>query len=373
MSWGRTLELSTLASPDVCDWLEATTSARKTSAGASGSRKYNLLLTRSSEEHGQRRGDGPSAKMVGASSRTLLACRVRFRLCVSRSTDVWVDPQETARQCCQRIVSSFLVAKEKEDLRSSVRRKRRRDRRDIRAAFADGQSDANSESLTENHGQTVSVPALNSSALLDVVGSRQADSQGLSPGATSVLGSNISEEARRQALPLAAEHLRPGDELNHTDPEAPSLSAGVNRRSDDGDIQEERANEEAAENANERDEEGDVEHERAHRIGSEPAFQHRLQTSRDCDGRRTAGRCECNRDPVARAGPPLVKKGFPKSPRTDQAVWAAAALGSLLVLLALAVLHTRLYRHWRTTPSLYWYDPQQDYESVAGEDHCLHR
>lgn len=69
MSWGRTLELSTLASPDACDWLEATTSARTTSAGASGSRKYNLLLTRSSEERGQRRGDGPSATMVGASSR----------------------------------------------------------------------------------------------------------------------------------------------------------------------------------------------------------------------------------------------------------------------------------------------------------------
>lgn len=194
------------------------------------------------------------------------------------------------------------------------------------------------------------------------MGSRQADSQDPSPGATGDLGSNISEEARRQALPLAAEHLRPGDELNRTDPEAPSLSAGVNRRSGDGDIQEEHANEEAAENANERDGEGE---------GSEPAFRHRLQTGRDCDGRGTAGRCECNRDPVARAGPPLVKEGFPKSPRTDEAVWAAAALGSLLVLLALAVLHTRLYRHWRTMPSLYWYDPQQDYESVAGEDHCL--
>lgn len=373
MSWGRTLELSTLASPDVCDWLEAATSARETPAGASGSGKYNLLLTRSSQERGQRRGDGPSAEMVGAASRTLLACRVRFSAFASAAQRVFGSPpQETARQCCQRIVSSFLLATE-EDLRSSVRRKRRRDRRDIRAAFADGQSDANSESLTGNHGQTVSVPTLNASALPDAVGSRQADSQDLSPGATGVLGSNISEVGRRQALPPAAEHLRPGDELDHADPEAPSLSAGVNRRSDDGDIQEERANEDAAENANERDEEGDVEHERAHRIGSQPAFQHRLQTSRDCDGCGTAGGCECNRDNAARAGPPLVKKGFPKSPRTDEAVWAAAALGSLLVLLALAVLHTRLYRHWRTTPSLYWYDPQQDYESVAGEDHCLRR
>ncbi|XP_072548080.1 tumor protein p53-inducible protein 13 [Salminus brasiliensis] len=51
--------------------------------------------------------------------------------------------------------------------------------------------------------------------------------------------------------------------------------------------------------------------------------------------------------------------------RTDEAVWAAAALGFLLVLLTLSVLHTRLYRNWRTPPSLYWPETQQDYESVA--------
>jgi hypothetical protein len=54
------------------------------------------------------------------------------------------------------------------------------------------------------------------------------------------------------------------------------------------------------------------------------------------------------------------------TPRTDEAVWAAAALGFLLVLLVLSVLHTRLYRHWRTTPSMYWHDSKQDYDRVAG-------
>lgn len=57
------------------------------------------------------------------------------------------------------------------------------------------------------------------------------------------------------------------------------------------------------------------------------------------------------------------------TPRTDEAVWAAAALGFLLVLLTLSVLHTRLYRHWRTTPSLYWHNSAQDYDSVAGMGH----
>ncbi|KAI4878560.1 hypothetical protein NFI96_016745 [Prochilodus magdalenae] len=53
---------------------------------------------------------------------------------------------------------------------------------------------------------------------------------------------------------------------------------------------------------------------------------------------------------------------------TDEAVWAAAALGFLFVLLTLSVLHTRLYRNWRTPPSLYWHETRQDYESVA--DSC---
>ncbi len=53
--------------------------------------------------------------------------------------------------------------------------------------------------------------------------------------------------------------------------------------------------------------------------------------------------------------------------RTDEAVWAAGALGFLLVLLTLSVLHTRLYRHWRSSTSLYWQDNQQDYESVRGK------
>uniref|UniRef100_A0A9J7XTT8 Tumor protein p53 inducible protein 13 n=1 Tax=Cyprinus carpio carpio TaxID=630221 RepID=A0A9J7XTT8_CYPCA len=51
--------------------------------------------------------------------------------------------------------------------------------------------------------------------------------------------------------------------------------------------------------------------------------------------------------------------------RTDEAVWAAGALGFLLVLLTLSVLHTRLYRHCRSSTSLYWHDNQQDYENVG--------
>lgn len=91
-----------------------------------------------------------------------------------------------------------------------------------------------------------------------------------------------------------------------------------------------------------------------------------LPSSHDCDGCKEGERCECNKDSGAEAQASAVNSGLPRTPRTDEAVWAAAALGFLLVLLTLSVLHTRLYRHWRTTPSLYWHDPQMDYDSVAG-------
>ncbi|KAG7470626.1 hypothetical protein MATL_G00115760 [Megalops atlanticus] len=79
------------------------------------------------------------------------------------------------------------------------------------------------------------------------------------------------------------------------------------------------------------------------------------------------GHCACT-EMAEPAGAAVIGQRLP-TPRTDEAVWAAAALGFLLVLLALSVLHTRLYQHWRTAPSLYWHDPQQDYDSVADVIH----
>lgn len=85
----------------------------------------------------------------------------------------------------------------------------------------------------------------------------------------------------------------------------------------------------------------------------------------DCDGR--VGHSECTETvaPLGGAAAGPSDRMLP-TPRTDEAVWAAAALGFLLVLLVLSVLHTRLYRHWRTTPSMYWHDSKQDYDRVAG-------
>ncbi|XP_017550395.1 tumor protein p53-inducible protein 13 [Pygocentrus nattereri] len=76
------------------------------------------------------------------------------------------------------------------------------------------------------------------------------------------------------------------------------------------------------------------------------------------------GQCRAPDTAAPKIGGPLQGHRMP-TPRTDEAVWAAAALGFLLVLLTLSVLHTRLYRNWRTPPSLYWHETRQDYESVA--------
>jgi len=55
VSWGHTLELSSAAAADVYGWLETTASTRRAEVvGVSRSGKYNLLLTRSAEQHRQR-------------------------------------------------------------------------------------------------------------------------------------------------------------------------------------------------------------------------------------------------------------------------------------------------------------------------------
>ncbi|XP_073673887.1 uncharacterized protein tp53i13 [Garra rufa] len=76
------------------------------------------------------------------------------------------------------------------------------------------------------------------------------------------------------------------------------------------------------------------------------------------------GQCGVPDSQSPHLGGPLRGERIPV-PRTDEAVWAAGALGFLLVLLTLSVLHTRLYRHCRSSTSLYWHDNQQDYENVG--------
>lgn len=63
VSWGRTLELSTAASSDICGWLETTASGRRRPVDEGQSRGYDLLLTRSAERR-RANPEGSSANVT---------------------------------------------------------------------------------------------------------------------------------------------------------------------------------------------------------------------------------------------------------------------------------------------------------------------
>lgn len=54
VTWGRTLEVSAVASPDVCDWLQSTTATRNGHSDVKHIREYNLLLTKPAKQQTHR-------------------------------------------------------------------------------------------------------------------------------------------------------------------------------------------------------------------------------------------------------------------------------------------------------------------------------
>ncbi|XP_041097201.1 tumor protein p53-inducible protein 13 [Polyodon spathula] len=82
------------------------------------------------------------------------------------------------------------------------------------------------------------------------------------------------------------------------------------------------------------------------------------------------GHCDCSGRDHSQGGAAVVGSRLrgmqDPTLRTEEAAWAAAALGFLLVVLTLSVLHTRLYRRCQRGPSLYWSSPSfQGYDTVA--------
>ncbi|XP_042271117.1 uncharacterized protein tp53i13 [Thunnus maccoyii] len=444
VSWGRTLELSTVASSDVCDWLETTTTTRNPFSGASQSKKYDLLLTWSAEQHRQQRAHPEE-----------------------HSTKI----KESLRQCCERTVSSLPNRAMEVELDSTVKDekmnqlkkhvKRRQRRAVIRqnqvnvanenmkedtttqvSSFLTNQTNktitngtGNSQNYNSTHASSADSPPGNTT-LSDPPNPSEApaqskiqnQSQSLTPWPTTPLGSNISEatlkpdslgvgafESQKHRVTLQTA-LQPSpahtdlkyqnpskaqhSEQNHTArPEALTLSSkdkgtdSTKQRDKDStkrSMKEKNSDKDVGANRKMKDnevvdvKEREVEHKHAHsgthshhindKTGqSEPLSQHHqnpqpasyLPNTHDCDSCKAGEHCECAKGSGAEGRAAVMSKGLPRTPRTDEAVWAAAALGFLLVLLTLSVLHTRLYRHWRTTPSLYWRDPRQDYDSVA--------
>lgn len=186
-------------------------------------------------------------------------------------------------------------------------------------------------------------------------------------------GTNGADDARRPAAGPKQQFGVNASEAVERRPESPDLSskdgterrtASVRRRVKDGGDDGEITDDDEVVGVKEREVE---KHGHTHLAKSGDSLARNQPNPRQsdpsgCDGCKEGERCDC----VKGSGTTGESNGLPRTRRTDEAVWAAAALGFLLVLLALSVLHTRLYRHWRAPPSLYWHDPQQDYDSVAG-------
>ncbi|XP_023263908.1 tumor protein p53-inducible protein 13 [Seriola lalandi dorsalis] len=439
VSWGHTLELSTVASSDICDGLETTTTTRNKFSGVNHIRKYNLLLTWPAEQHRQQHTH-PEERS---------------------STNM----KESLRQCCERTIFSLLNEAMEADLESSMKKEslKKMDKegksRQIRAVIRQKQENVKNESkrdstthtstfLTDQTNRTtlrrtggvqnnsnslgpsVDSPPGNRT-LSDPPGPREAPSQSkiqnlnqsLSTKPTASLGyrQTVIQTATLQLSPKYTDHKNTNpsagmdvlaDDVNSkhnhtTTPEALALSSkDEGADSPKHSMKENESKEKNYDKAITADgkmkdnqvvdvKEREVEHKQTHSAthshhksennGFDSVFKSQskslpqpqqhpqpavyLPNSHDCDSCKAGEHCDCTKASGAEAQAAVLNKGLPRTPRTDEAVWAAAALGFLLVLLTLSVLHTRLYRHWRTTPSLYWHDPRRDYDSVADVIH----
>ncbi|KAM8902791.1 uncharacterized protein tp53i13 [Spinachia spinachia] len=348
VAWGRTLELSAVASSDIGDWLETAASTarrRRVDGGQSGG--YNLLLTRAA---GQRRAHPEED-----------------------SANVTFPPaRESLRRCFERITSSPLKGGMETERQSSRKRQsfkqmkaevKRRFLRETQEKSGEGNHKEDTKTNRTRRtpiSRTGAIQNYDSTpgASTDPAGSTGAPSkstiqnslQSLTPGPGTSDGSEahsnppaeldalaegVSGEpnttGRPEALVISSEDegtasVRQPDGVSKADLSAKVPTADRTRKGEGGVSVKERELEKTQRNAH------------AHPGGETTAAEPRPQ-----------------RHP----------NPAPGTLRTDEAAWAAAALGFLLVLLTLSVLHTRLYRHWRTTPSLYWRDPQLDYDSVA--------
>ncbi|XP_061684386.1 tumor protein p53-inducible protein 13 [Syngnathoides biaculeatus] len=294
VSWGRTLELSTAASSDLCDWLQGKTTSSDHAIG-----KYNFLLTRAAERRAER-------------------CKER---------------KESVRQCCEEIISLWLKATIQSEKDSPVEKRNGQKfpgegrQRQERAAVAPPREDVKANATFQVSGEMKSIPG--STHRTRLVELPETDARN---------GSQVKNATAEQSSKGSSTAL--GDTVQNgvIDVRERELAQGSDLRSLKG------------------------------RAESAPSKQPVSDAAENCDGCTPTRRCDCVKDAEGR-GMPQAHGTPPRPARSNEAVWAAAALGFLLVLLTLSVLHTRLYRHWRTMPSLYWHDPKQDYDSVADVIH----
>ncbi|KAJ7990254.1 hypothetical protein DPEC_G00298420 [Dallia pectoralis] len=280
--WGRSLELSHVTAPEVCDWLQSTVTSGNR-AEESQSRKYNLLLIRATNH----RHADPEQKRV-------------------------------LKQCCEGTLSLLQDAGDEEEVCGGRRARYRR---------------------TADQKQGAAV---------------EPDAQGqLEPEAPVTVGelkeTNEKEQRGKVSVPGSVKQ-------NQTD--------DTGRRGKTVDTLEKDLDKSRTE--------GGRRHSKVSpQTGSELPTDVQADIRADCDGTNCSVEGAVPGGGAVRGGGAVPGGGAETSSmtiairQTNEAVWAAAAVGFLLVLLVLSVLHTRLYRHWHRMPSMYWQNPVQDYELVA--------
>ncbi|XP_060929023.1 uncharacterized protein tp53i13 [Limanda limanda] len=395
VSWGRTLELSTVASSDVCDWLETLKTTGNELSDVNHIRKYDLLLARPAKLH-----------------------RLQHTHPEEHSTQM----KDSVRQCCEQTISSLLNEAVEAELESNRRNnswtkmEKEEKGRQIRAVRRETQQ-ANETADIQNNNTTLgpSEESPGNRTLADPPGPSEAPppsniqnlNQNLTAGQVTPLGSNMSEvsdslelktsDSQKSLITIEEETLQltsEPSEAQNTNPSAQTevlsdvvnsedkLSAGpealdLSPRDEGTDSAQHSRREKDSKEKSYIPADGKLksnevldvkERELVHKqTHGHPHSHHKQNHSVDSVSKSQSAPPPLpdSHDLAADVQPTIMSYGLPRTPRTDEAVWAAAALGFLLVLLTLSVLHTRLYRHWRTTPSLYWRDPRQDYDSVA--------
>ncbi|KAL2096108.1 hypothetical protein ACEWY4_008256 [Coilia grayii] len=410
VSWGRTLEMSHVTSPEVCDWLVSVSVESWQHSRPwrrRGERYYNLLLTHSAPL--QRPKESPQD---------------------THATSSRIDWLKSIRRCCERTLSSRdqngdtqrTEETKRTEGREETNRLQRRgqgkqtQKRRRRAVLPARQGDQQDEPSTKLH------PQLNSNNT-DLHSTRPSHPNDTSTPSTGVLvethhpagavlvGSTAEpktvtahisrpKEQHKQVLGTVTAHISPPkeqhkqvgagepkegegevEEAPRTEKQGGHSSGGIGAAAaaaaaggggGGGGVQRKVTKSHSHSSHSHSHSQSGRKEKQGGGGGGGGAGSGRQRVREDTEEQERLGGLEGGTDAPAAAaagGVGRMPMGGGRlamaTPRTDEAVWAAAALGFLLVLLTLSVLHTRLYRHWRTAPSLYWRDNTQDYDSVT--------
>ncbi|XP_064157208.1 uncharacterized protein tp53i13 isoform X1 [Anguilla rostrata] len=363
VSWGHALELSHVTESEVCNWLEVN-AAHSFESRKLQSHKYSLYLTRpAGVPQLMHSGEGGAQKPLAVG-----------------------EQQQSLKQCCVEALSRLWEEGSEMDW-NRWKKKRRR------AIFSQGEGQREKWEDTYKGSVNNDVASQSLPHNLNTMGPEQAQkhrtlhrprrdtqTRGTTGEAVTTRGGMNKELKQREGR--VVENIPEDDvggqrkdekepqKTHNKERDSQTLGAVEDRGESPGERGVRSGKQEKREASREQRYGGDTNTEsELHRINGHPRPRQQTQHLKGhLDRSQTEQQgspkcCGCTETEVPAENAVLGQR-LP-TPRTNEAVWAAAALGFLLVLLTLSVLHTRLYRHWRTMPSLYWYHPQHDYDSVA--------